>query len=299
MTGIQQFNALNSLHPIRIAATVAPMNNDSMTVALITEVFLEEGGELLKECLQRAKQGGAALAVLPELPLNPWSPATRTPREEDEELSGGRREQLMCEAAREADIAVLGGVIQRDPSVGNRRFNTALLMNRDGVVIGSYRKTHLPEEEGYWETSHYDPADEPPCVMTGLPFALGVQICSDANRPQGTHLLRAQGADVVSNPRATPNETYERWRLVLRANAATSACYVISVNRPRPEFDVDIGGPSLAIAPDGEILVETTDPVSFVTLERKCLDRARRDYPGYLPERPRLWTKAWSRLIPR
>ncbi|MCP4901368.1 MAG: hypothetical protein GY906_30755, partial [bacterium] len=107
----------------------------------------------------------------------------------------------------------------------------------------------------------------------------------------------AQGADVVFNPRATPVETYERWNLVLRANAVTSACYVISVNRPRPEFDVDIGGPSLAIAPDGEVLLETTDQVAVVTIERERLEKAKANYPGYLPERAQFWVEGWSELV--
>ncbi|MCP4901478.1 MAG: carbon-nitrogen hydrolase family protein [bacterium] len=273
------------------------MKSETIRVALITEVFFDNEDRLLKSCLKEAKGQGAELAVLPELPLNPWSPATKSPRKDDEEQPGGWRQTMFGEAAAEVEIAVLGGAIQADPEFNNRRFNTALLFDASGSLIGSYRKTHLPEETGYWETSHYEPADEPPRVMTGLPISLGVQICSDANRPQGTHLLSAQGADVVFNPRATPVETYERWNLVLRANAVTSACYVISVNRPRPEFDVDIGGPSLAIAPDGEVLLETTDQVAVVTIERERLEKAKANYPGYLPERAQFWVEGWSELV--
>ncbi len=280
-----------------LRVTVWVMKVDTVRVALVTEVFFDDGAEILRSCLSRAKEQGAELAVLPELPLNPWSPATKIARKDDEEQPGGWRQKMLSEAAAESGIAVLGGAIRADPELDGRRFNTALLFDGTGALIGSYRKTHLPEETGYWETSHYEAADKPPRVMTGLPISLGVQICSDANRPQGTHLLRAQGADVVLNPRATPVETYERWKLVLTANAATSACYVISVNRPRPEFDVDIGGPSLVIAPDGEVLVETTEQVVVVALERQRLDRARGKYPGYLPERARLWVEGWNELI--
>jgi N-carbamoylputrescine amidase len=266
-----------------------------MKIAMITEVFYSPEGELrLAEILQEAHRRTAELAVLPELPFNPWSPATKFAVDDDAEPPGGQRQQMLCQAAAGASIAVLGGVIQATTGRDSRRFNTALLVNHHGELISSYRKTHLPEEEGYWETSHYEPGDDPPQVMHELALPLGVQICSDINRPQGAHLLRALGADLIVHPRATPWETFERWKLVLRATAATTACYVVSVNRPRPEFGVDIGGPSIVVAPTGEILEETAEPLTVVELDRKVVEEARKIYPGYLPERADLWVKGWS-----
>src|SRR5207249_7365128 len=110
--------------------------------------------------------------------------------------------------------------------------------------VGSYRKLHLPEEEGFWETSHYDPGDRPPSVIHGLPLPIGIQICSDVNRPEGSHLLGALGAELIVCPRATEAATFARWKTVLTANAITSCTYVISVPRPQPEFGVPLGGPS-------------------------------------------------------
>ena len=57
---------------------------------------------------------------------------------------------------------------------------------------------------------------------------------------------------------------------------------MLSVNRPAPEEGVLIGGPSIAVAPDGEVLMETTDPVAIVSIDRSVVHQARRDYPGYL-----------------
>ena len=103
------------------------------------------------------------------------------------------------------------------------------------------------------------------------------------------------GADVILIPRATPAETYARWRLVLRANAVTSCAYVISVNRPGTRSGSVIGGPSVAIGPTGDVLLETTDPVAAVTLERQALEAARKEYPGYLDVRADVYADAWRR----
>ena len=266
-------------------------------VALITEVFFDDPeGVRLHEHLTSARRQGADVAVLPELPLNEWSPYSKVSNDEDAEEVDGPRQCLMSEVAASAGIGLLGGAIVRDAETGVR-YNTALLYDAGGACLARYRKIHLPEEEGYWETSHYEPGTEGPEVVDGLALRVGLQICSDVNRPQGFQLLAAQGAEVVLAPRATPPGTYERWRVVLRANAVMSGAYLVSVNRPRPEHGASIGGPSLAIAPSGEVLVETAAPVHVVGLERARVVEAAAEYPGYLERFPDLYAESWSRLV--
>jgi N-carbamoylputrescine amidase len=265
-------------------------------VALITEVFWNDGCEtLLDECLAAAKADGASLAVLPELPLNPWSPATREVRDDDAEDPEGPRHRIQASAARRAGIGLMGGAIVRDAATGTRH-NNALIFDAEGELRGRYRKAHLPEEDGYWETSHYEPSDDIPRVIDGFDLRLGAQICSDVNRPEGSHVLGAKGAELILAPRCTPASSYGRWKLVLRANAVTSCAFVISTNRPRPEQGVPIGGASIAIAPDGEVLAESTDRVCVVDLDPAALRAAREDYPGYIAVRSDLYARAWSEV---
>lgn len=271
------------------------MNKDTFTVALISEVFPAASDEArLRDRLSEAKGQGAEVAVLPEIPLNPWSPATKTPRDDDGEAPGGRRHQMLARAAKEVGIAVVGGAIVQQPD--NSRRNTALVFDSAGEFHGSYCKLHIPDEPGFWEVYHYDQGTEAPTPFTQLGFPFGVQICSDINRPEGSHLLGAQGALAVFAPRSTELATYQRWRHVFIANALTSCLYVLSVNRPAPEQDVLIGGASIAVDPNGKVLLETTDAVGVVTLERAVVEKARIDYPGYLPVRADLYAEAWSRL---
>lgn len=269
------------------------MNAQSLTVALITDVFpYRDEEERLLTHLREAKAHGAQLAVLPELPLNRWAPVSKVPSEADAEPPYGPRESAMAVAARATGLAVLGGAIVRDQANG-RRYNTAVLFGADGEELLRYRKIHLPDEEGYWEAHHYDPGGElqPPADVGG--FGIGVQVCSDANRPQACNALAAMGADAILLPRATPAETYPRWRLVLRANAVTSCAYVISVNRPGTRSQGVIGGPSMVAGPSGEVLLETRDPVATITLEKSVLGRARQEYPGYLDVRADVYARAW------
>jgi len=276
------------------------MSDTQMRIALISDVFFDDdSNRRLINRLREAKQRGADLAVLPELPLNPWSPATKEAVDEDAEPPppDGTRFRRMSAAARTVGIGLIGGAIVRD--TGGRRFNTAQAISASGELVATYAKTHLPVEEGFWESSHYEPGIEPPRPIDHWPVKLGIQICSDVNRPEGTHLLAAQGTDVVVAPRATEQATYERWRPVFIANAITTGSYFLSVNRPAPERGVLIGGPSIAVGPRGEVLAETTDPVVVVDTDRKAVLDARGRYPGYLAIRSDMYASAWAEIEPR
>jgi len=262
------------------------MTKGRLSVAMIHEVFFGEGaGERLDTMLARGREAGAELALLPELPFDPWIPATQNVTDGDAEQSGGPRHRLIRTAAQQAGISVLGGAIVDD---GGVRRNRALLADAGGEIISAYDKLHLPYEEGFWERAHYEPGKglTAPCDRLGL--RLGLQICSDMQRPQMVTALAAMGAEAILAPRATPSSSHERWRTVLRAAAVASACYVVSINRP--------GSPSLAIAPDGEVLEETSAPLTVVTLERTAIEAARADYPGYLDVRAGLYAETWAAL---
>ena len=270
-----------------------------LTVALISEVFWEPDGiGRLRDRLAEAAGRGADLALLPELPLNPWRPATRNPVDDDAEPMDGPRASAMAAAARAANIGLVGGIIHADPATG-RRTGRVLVFDRSGELVTTYDKLHLPEEPGFWETSHYEPGIGAPLRIDAFGMPVGVQVCSDTNRPEGSHLLGAQGAQAILIPRASEEKTYQRWKIVFRANAMTSCCYVLSVNRPDPEDGVLIGGPSVAIDPNGQVLVETTDRMAIVTLESSVVNAARTSYPGYLPVRARLYADAWGEIAGR
>lgn len=271
---------------------------DSLTIALIRDVFYSDDGPYrLRQRLQEAKKAGAALAVLPELAMLPWVPATKTARDQDAEPAEGPRHQLQSAIAAEIGIGLLGGAIVRDEQ--GQRFNTALLFGPDGSFLHGYRKIHIPDEPGFWEADHYQADDTIPRPVSAFGLNLGFQICSDNNRPFGTHILGAQGADAVLVPRSTETATYVKWRPIFQANALTSGCWVLSVNRPGPEEGVAIGGPSIAVAPDGTVVLETEDAIGIVTIDRSSVQQARSEYPGYLAFPSDLYARAWGTVPPR
>lgn len=270
-----------------------------LRVALLSEVFFgDDAQDRLRDRLAHAKGLGAQLVVLPELPLQPWAPATREVRDDDAETPDGPRQALLRAAAREVGVAVLGGAIVRDPQ-GGRRENQAIVVDGEGRERGRYAKLHLPQEPGFWEADHYEAGAGalPLFALHGVPF--GIQICSDINRPQGTHVLAARGARLVCHPRATEPDTFDGWRLVMRAAARTAATWIVSVNRPAPEGGTPLGGPSIAIDPTGEVVVESGEAFTFVDVDTARNEAATRDYPGYLAVRSDVYAEAWGETLAR
>lgn len=273
------------------------MSSSSITVALINGTFVNDPESLrLSHRLREASERGATLAILPELPMDPWIPKRREPDPTDAEGPGGMRHEAMAAAAGRTGVALLGGAIIQDPTTG-KRHNTALLFKGDGSLAARYRKIHLPFEKDFWEAAHYEPGSDPPRVIREFEIPLGIQICSDANRTSGCHLLAAQGAAVIFVPRATPAASWDRWSLVLRADAITSAAWIVTVNRP-PEGDPSpIGGPSAVISPTGEIVAESATGMLIVDLDQETVDQARQAYPGYLDHQPAVHGRGWSSLV--
>ena len=270
------------------------MSEGTLNVAVIHDVFFDDGAtDRLGALLDQAKTEGAELAVLPELPFDPWIPGTRNVRGQDAEEPDGPRQRRLAIAAERAGLGILGGAIVAE---GGSRRNRALLADATGAIVSRYDKLHLPCETGFWESDHYEPGLglTPPYDRFGL--KIGLQICSDMQRPQAVTALAAMGAEVIVAPRATPPGSHERWRTVLRAAAISTACYIVSINRPRPEHGVEIGSPSLVIAPDGEVIVETTEALTLATLDRQIVAAARKDYPGYLDIRAGVYQRAWGSL---
>ena len=180
----------------------------------------------------------------------------------------------------------------RDPETG-RRHNTAIVLDERGAAVATYRKVHLPQEAGFWEADHYEPGDDAPQVVRGLGLPFGIQLCSDNNRPEGSHILAALGASAVLAPRATESATFPRWELVFRANAMTSAVWIVSVNRPAPESGVPLGGPSIVVSPEGEIAARSMERLAIFQLDESAVERARRGYPGYLDTRADVYADGW------
>ena len=267
----------------------------TLHLALIAKTFPTESNELDKT-LKIAKEKGGEVALLPECPAQTWIAATKNISDTDAEPMGGPRETRQAAAARSAEIALLGGSIEICKE-GNR-LNTAVFWDSKGNEKLRYSKMHIPDEPGFREAAHYNPSGARIRCTEHAGWRIGVQICSDNQRPTGCQMLAALGCDLILNPRATERTFLETWITIWRANAITTGCWIASVNRPEPESGVPLGGPSVLIDPFGKVQM-FDDPLTVVSLERQRVLDARRSYPGYLAIPSDSYANLWKEIPPR
>lgn len=157
------------------------------------------------------------------------------------------------EAARRHGCYVVAGLYER---VGAVVYNTSVLIGRDGRLVGSYRKTHLPNEEF---THGITPGDAYPVFATDF-GTVGMMICWDLQFPEPARALAAKGAEVILLPIWGGSEVLARARAIENHITLVSSSYDMK---------------TMVVNPRGDILCEATKDrpvvVAEVDLEAKVM----------------------------
>jgi predicted amidohydrolase len=158
---------------------------------------------------------------------------------------------VLAEKARQYKTYVITTLLESD---GGRTYNTAVLMDRQGRLVGKYRKTHLPlaeVEDGITPGSDY------PVFDTDF-GRIGILICWDVFFPETARILRLKGAEAIFLPIAgDPGPRH--WDVTSRARAIDNGVYLIS--------SVGHGSASRIVDPEGEVVAEATDGLATATLD--------------------------------
>jgi predicted amidohydrolase len=178
----------------------------------------------MEKLIDKAK--GADLIVLPEL----WNVGFRSFdkfREESETLEGETISRI-AEKARELNAYIMAGsIVERD---GDDLYNTAVMLDRSGDVIGTYRKIHLVIRKGSEEIKYIKPGRE----VVGIPTELGtigIGICYDLRFPElYRKMVVEKGVEIILQPAAWPLVRVENWMEMNHVRANENLCYLISSN---------------------------------------------------------------------
>ena len=170
--------------------------------------------------------------------------------------------------------------------------NTAVVMEKDGTIAGTYRKMHIPDDPGYYEKFYFTPGDlgfKPIQTSVGR---LGVLVCWDQWYPEAARLMALQGAELLIYPTAIgydPNDTAEEqerqrraWQTVQRGHAVANGLPVVTVNRVGSEDGVPFWGTSFVAGPQGELLYEAPEQEEaavIVNVDMQRSEQVRRWWP--------------------
>jgi N-carbamoylputrescine amidase len=222
---------------------------------------------------------GAQIVGLQEIFHGPYFCAEQDPKwYGTAEPEDGPTVSRMREVAREHGIVlVVPWYEEEQPGV---YYNTACVIERDGTVLGKYRKTHIPHVGPcFWEKFYFKPGNLGYPVFDTSVGRVGLIICYDRHFPEVARELGIKGAEIVFNPSATV-ESLSRylWELEQPAHAVANGFWMAASNRVGVEAPLNPAkfyGSSYFCSPRGKIIAQASDSEDEVLVADLDLDEIR------------------------
>lgn len=256
--------------------------------------------ERLLALLHQAKDRGAEFVVFPELTLTTFFPRwfIEDPAELDSffetEMPGPETRRLF-EAARRLEVGFYLGYAELvNEGVRRRHFNTSILVDRTGRIVGRYRKVHLPghaEHEPerpfqHLEKRYFEVGNLGFPVWRTMGAIMGMCICNDRRWPETYRVMGLQGVEVIALGYNTPvghtgfpdvdGLSQFHNHLSMQAGAYQNSTWVIGTAKCGIEEGSLMIGQSAIIAPSGEIAAVALSLDDEVVTARCDLDLGRR-----------------------
>lgn len=138
------------------------------------------------------------------------------------------------EVAKELSVVVIVSVYEKDIT---RLFNSVVVIDADGTNLGTYRKTHIPDDHYYQEKFYFTPGDTGFMAFETKFAKIGVGICWDQWFPETARSMALLGAELLFYPTAIGSEpileldSMPHWRRVMQGHSAANLMPVIAANR--------------------------------------------------------------------
>ena len=233
--------------------------------------------ERLITLLRQGHQAGCDLVVFPELALTTFFPRwfiddiTQADHWYETEMPSPVTQPLFDEAKKLKIGFCLG---YAELTTDGHRFNTQILVERDGSIVAKYRKVHIPGHEHnepdrpfqHAERYYFEPSMEGFGVWKAFGGRLGMMICNDRRWPESYRVMGLQGVEMILCGYNTPihyvpdpsQDILQGFHnsLVMQSGAYQNGSWVIGVAKGGVEEGVDSLGQSMIVAPSGQIVAQ-------------------------------------------
>ena len=232
--------------------------------------------------LQQAHRNDCDLVVFPELALTTFFPRWFVENISDadhwyETSMPSPVTQPLFDEAKKLGIGFCLGYAEL--TADGHRFNTQVLVEKDGSIVGRYRKVHIPGHEHnepdrpfqHAERYYFEPSMEGFGVWKAFSARVGMMICNDRRWPESYRVMGLQGVEMILCGYNTPihyvpdpsQDSLAGFHnaLVMQSGAYQNGTWVVGVAKGGIEEGVDSLGQSMIVAPSGQIVAQalTTD----------------------------------------
>jgi len=202
--------------------------------------------------------------------------------------------------ARELDVVLPVSVFER---ANNVFYNSVVMLDAGGAVLGSYRKSHIPEGTGYHEKFYFSPGDTGFKVFDTKFAKLGVAICWDQWFPEAARSMALMDAEILLYPTAIGSEPQDpsldssaHWQRTMQGHAAANVMPVVASNRVGTEqgekYTMTFYGSSFIASHTGEIVAQAdrnSENVLTASFDLEAVRRYRQAWGVFRDRRPDLY----------
>ncbi len=193
-------------------------------------------------------------------------------------------------------VAIPTSFFERD---GQHYYNTLAMIDARGEIMGTYRKSHIPDGPGYEEKFYFRPGNDGFKVWDLGSARIGVGICWDQWYPEAARVMALLGAEVLFYPTAIGSEPYDAdldtsrmWRRAMQGHAVSNCMPVVAANRIGTEDGQKFYGHSFIADEWGDLVSEYGSDdtgVLVVTLDLEQAARHRAGMGFFRDRRPQLY----------
>lgn len=278
------------MRKVKVAAT-------QMSCSWNREEVLDKAEKLVR----KAAAEGANIILLQELFETPYFCQKQKFEYFDlaKPLSENAAVKRFTEVAKELQVVLPISFYEK---AGNTAFNTIAIIDADGTILGTYRKTHIPDGLPYAEKFYFTPGDTGFKVWKTKYADIGVGICWDQWFPEAARSMALLGAELLFYPTAIGSEptlnvdSKSHWQHAMQGHAAANIMPVIASNRIGTETDDESSmtfyGSSFIADHTGTIVEEADRETESVLVHEFDLDaiaQMRREWGVFRDRRPEMY----------
>jgi N-carbamoylputrescine amidase len=245
-----------------------------------------ENIDAVSALIEQSAREGAQIILPPELFSGPYFCKT-----EDEAHFARARPTAehpsviaMAKLAKQLGVAIPTSFFERD---GPHFYNTLAMIDTSGEILGTYRKSHIPDGPGYEEKYYFRPGNTGFKVWEVFGAKIGVGICWDQWYPECARAMALMGAEILFYPTAIGAEpqdasldTRHMWRRAMVGHAVSNCMPIVAANRIGSENDhggdpQKFYGTSFIANEWGDVVTDLDDTETGIMVATFDLDQAR------------------------
>jgi len=242
------------------------------------------------DSIREASGKGAQIICLPELFLSNYFCQTENPKNFSlAEPIPGPTSLVMGQLAKELEVVLIVPLFEKRTE--GIYHNSAVIIDADGSIVGTYRKMHIPDDPCFYEKYYFTPGDNGFKSFSTRYGKVGVLICWDQWFPEAARLTALTGAQFLFYPTAIGYQECDRiesprqlsaWETIQKSHAISNGLFLASVNRGGKESDLTFWGSSFICNPFGEILKQAngSEPQIILATCSLCeIESVRQNWP--------------------